>query len=500
MSTAVLIGSQTPRISSVPDYVSSSGQEAYELAESAGLLLDPWQRLCLEYSLGERPNGRWSAFEVGLIVPRQNGKGSVLEARELFGLFLGGEKLIIHTSHLFSTSLEHFRRLKGLIENTPDLQRQMKPGQSGGFSTPTGSAMIELRNGARLIFKARTKGSGRGLSGDLVVLDEAYELDEFQTEALMPTLLARPNPQLWYTSSPVLDTETGVPLTTMRKRGMKGTDPTLCYLEWSAAAEGAEQIQRALDDPQARAQANPALGMPRPNAPTAEKLDGLRQSMSNAGFAREILCIWPVAAGADWQVVSEADWLASTDDESTALDPVSFAIYVRPDRESTCIAAAGQRADGDLHMTIIELGPRTGWVPARAVELVRRWKPCRLVIDRSGAGASMIIEVDEALKKAKLDLRVTPMNTPEAGAAYGMVYDALTRTGDVPAWRLWHRSDQRLDDAMKCAVTRSLGREGTTWDVIMADGNLAPVATATQAVWGFVTRPPEPVGAWIMRG
>lgn len=500
MSTAVLIGSQTPRIASVPEYVSSSGQEAYELAESAGLYLDPWQRLCLEYSLGERADGRWSAFEVGLIVPRQNGKGSVLEARELFGLFLGGEKLIIHTSHLFSTSLEHFRRLKTLIEQTPDLQRQMKTGSGNGFSTPTGSAMIELRNGNRLIFKARTKGSGRGLSGDLVVLDEAYELDELQTEALMPTLLARSNSQLWYTSSPVLDAETGVPLTKMRQRGMRGGDPSLCYLEWSAKAEDEEEIRAALDDPAARAQANPALGMPRPNAPTAEKIEGLRRSMSDAGFAREILCIWPTADENNWQVVSESDWKASTDEQSAALDPVAFALYVRPDRDTTCIAAAGKRADGDMHMTIVELGPRTGWAPDRMVELVKRWKPLRVVIDRSGAGASMIFEVGEAFRKAGLELEVTPMNTVEAGQAYGMVYDALTRAETGPAWRLWHRPDVRLDDAMKGAVTRSLGREGTTWDVLNATGDLAPVVAATQAVWGFVTAPPPAPAPWVMRG
>lgn len=501
MSVATLIGSQTPRISSVPEYVSSSGQEAFELAESAGLYLDPWQRLVLEYSLGERADGRWSAFEVGLIVPRQNGKGSILEARELFGLFILGEELIIHTSHLMTTSMEHYKRIKSLIDQTPDLARQCKPGTDGGVGrTPAGSAEIELRNGNRLVFKARTKGSGRGLSGDLVVLDEAYELEALQLEALIPTLLARPNPQVWYTSSPVLDADTGIPLTTMRQRGIRGGDRTLCYLEWSAKAEGEEQIRLALDDPAARVQANPALGMPRPNAPTAEKLDGLRRGMSDAGFAREILCIWPVAADNNWQVVSEADWLASTDELSTGLDPLAFAVYVRPDRDTTCIAAAGKRADGDMHMTIVELGPRTGWVPGRVVELVKRWKPCRVVIDRSGAGASMIFEVGEALKAAKCDLEVTPMNTVEAGQAYGMVYDALTRAEGGPAWKLWHRSDVRLDTAMRGAVTRSLGREGTTWDVLNATGDLSPVVAATQAVWGFVTRPAELPAPWVMRG
>jgi phage terminase large subunit-like protein len=70
--------------------VSSRGREAVELAASAGLVLDEWQAFVLERALGVRENGKWAAFEVGLVVPRQNGKGGLLEARELAGLFVLG--------------------------------------------------------------------------------------------------------------------------------------------------------------------------------------------------------------------------------------------------------------------------------------------------------------------------------------------------------------------------------------------------------------------------
>src|SRR5439155_905388 len=76
-------GTQQPRICAFPQYAASSGAEAVELARMAKLGLDPWQELVLGHSLGERPDGSWAAFEVGLVVPRQNGKGTVLEAREL---------------------------------------------------------------------------------------------------------------------------------------------------------------------------------------------------------------------------------------------------------------------------------------------------------------------------------------------------------------------------------------------------------------------------------
>ena len=91
---------QQPRLLTTPQgAISSSGVEAAELAAAAGLFLDDWQRLALDVALGERADGRWAAFEVGLVVSRQNGKGSILEARELAGLFLFGGRLILHSAH-----------------------------------------------------------------------------------------------------------------------------------------------------------------------------------------------------------------------------------------------------------------------------------------------------------------------------------------------------------------------------------------------------------------
>src|ERR1035438_568518 len=104
------LGQQRPRVENIPQYVSSSGQEAIDLAATAGLDLDPWQQYVLTHSLGERQNGKFAAFAVGLVVSRQNGKGSILEARELAGLFLLGERLIIHSAHQFDTSIEAFNR------------------------------------------------------------------------------------------------------------------------------------------------------------------------------------------------------------------------------------------------------------------------------------------------------------------------------------------------------------------------------------------------------
>src|SRR5687768_13119072 len=93
-----LFGDQTPRILSSPQAPTSAGYEAIELAAEFGLVLDPWQELVLMETLKEREDGKWASFEVGLMVSRQNGKGSCLTAVELAGIFLFDEELILHTA------------------------------------------------------------------------------------------------------------------------------------------------------------------------------------------------------------------------------------------------------------------------------------------------------------------------------------------------------------------------------------------------------------------
>jgi hypothetical protein len=231
--SAVLLDVQAPRFRVRPERASSAGPEAVELAASAGLILDPWQEAWLDDALSETADGRWAAFEAALIVPRQNGKGSVLEALELAGLFLFDEQLILHSAHEFKTAQEAFRRVLTLIQSTPDLDRLVQR-----VRTSHGEEGVELRSGQRLRFVARSTGSGRGFSGDRVILDEAYNLSGDAMAALLPTLSARPNPQLIYTSSAPLDRDESAVLRRLCKRGRaqaRGEAPTsMTYTEFCA--------------------------------------------------------------------------------------------------------------------------------------------------------------------------------------------------------------------------------------------------------------------------
>lgn len=291
---ALLVGDQQPRISWLPPFdADSSGRNAVALAGEAGLALDPWQQLVLEGGL-RRCGGKWAAFETALIVARQNGKGAILEALELAALFLFPDvRLILHSAHEFKTAAEAFLRIRGLIEDNPDFDSQV-----ARIRTAAGAEAIELKDGKRLRFVARSSGSGRGFSSDLVILDEAYKLGDQEMAALLPTLSARPDPQVWYTSTAGFPTSAQLGL--VRGRGVKGGDPSLAFFEWSV-----DETDYDPADPRCWAQANPGLGI----RITEEYIAKERAALSPAEFARERLSIgdYPAAAGG-WETISEDAW------------------------------------------------------------------------------------------------------------------------------------------------------------------------------------------------
>jgi hypothetical protein len=143
-----LLGDQRPRLSSFPladDW--SQGEDAAELARQAGLVLDDWQRFVLRQALAMRGK-RWAAFEVGLILARQNGKGSCLEALSLAALFLFDDvDLILHSAHKFDTA-DAFQRVLGLIEKSGLRVRSRRCAVHGGVD--------RVRNGKRLRFIAES--------------------------------------------------------------------------------------------------------------------------------------------------------------------------------------------------------------------------------------------------------------------------------------------------------------------------------------------------------
>ncbi|MFD5975558.1 terminase [Streptomyces bacillaris] len=496
-----LYGWQEPPIQAAPGSVSSAGQEAIDLAASAGLQLDPWQQHILRVGMGERPDGSWSAFEVAVNVPRQNGKGGVIEARELWGLFIGGEELILHSAHEFKTAKNAFRRIERLIRGCPDLHKRVKR-----YWQTTGEEAIELHSGQMLRFIARSKGSGRGFSGHCNIMDEDMILGDNEMDALLPTMAAIPDPQIWYLGSAGIGAPS-VQLGRLRRRALAALeagqpDPSLAYFEWSVTPHLQECPPDCdkHDDPasdEAVLKSNPAIGYRLSLAKVANE----RATLSPAGYARERLGVgdYPSDEADTWQVIGEDAWRALVDGESRAADPVSFAIDVTPERSHASICVAGWNGEA-VHVEVIDNRPGTDWVVRKARELTERWSPRCWVMDPGSPAGSLIGELTEALKVDPDDTSEEPAllapivqtKTRDVVQAVGQFYDA------VAAGRIVHRDDAPLATALAGARKRDLG-EAWAWARRGVGVDITPLVGVTQARWGLfveIEEPEEEVEPW----
>jgi hypothetical protein len=495
MTVIDLAAAERPRFLQLPKFSTSAGDEAVDLARSAGLLLDPWQQFVLRSSLGERQDGRWAAFEVGLIVARQQGKGTVLEARELAGLVLFGEKVIMHTAHELKTSMKHFNRLIALFEASDDLAKRLKK-----VYRSNGKEGLTMANGAVLECIARSKGSGRGFTGDLVVLDEAYALTAEQMEATMPTMLAADNAQVWYTSSPPLDAVSGQVLMSVRDRAESGKTQRLAWFDYGLAGSLDRLDGIDLDD---RGNWFAALPSLRSGRIREENVQTMRDLLpTDAGFAREILGIWPPGLGKAFRIIPKEDWSDAEDHTSALVGDFVLSAAVSVDRSRAAIAAVGGREDGRVHMEITSTPIRSdnrngaGWVVPRLVEICRRQMPTLIVLDEFGPTGSLIPELQRALvEEFEADApEVLGLGTSAVARAWGQFYDGISGP-DLAGRNLRHIGQPELTAAVAGADTRALG-DGKAWDRRTPTVDITPVVACTHAVYGWSMRPGSDEGSF----
>ena len=448
-----------------PPFESTYGPAVADLAAMAGLVLDPEQRLALDLMFAEDADGKWSSFEFAIVCARQNMKTAVLQAAVLGDLFLLEDRLVIWTAHLFDTAQEAFRDIDNLISASHEMSRRVLK-----VNRANGDEGFEFKTGARLKFKARSKTAGRGLTGDKVILDEAFALSAGEMGALLPTMSARPNPQLRYASSAGL--ESSQFLRGIRDRGRRGGDPSLAYLEW-CAPEGSCADERcvhalgtpgcALDDPEMWRWANPAMD----RRISREHIASERRALATEPeeFARERLGWWsdPGLAEMPYPV---RDWAALVDSESqpTYAAPV-FAIDTNPIRTKSAIAVCCANTDGVQHVQLVDFESGTAWVPARVKELQDKYD-AEVVMAADSAASSLLPELE------KLGVRVTTANGRELTQACGSMFDALRDRS------FRHLGQSDLDDAVAMARKREF--EGA-WALARKGGDIAPLVAAVLA-------------------
>lgn len=509
-----------PAYSSVPDYASTIGPEVGELGRLASFGPDPEQQLALDGIFGRDELGRSAAFECACVACRQNLKTGLFKLTALGWLFLLDVRLVVWSAHEFATAEESFRDLDELIGGSDYLRPRVLRVHRGN-----GDEAIELKTGARLIFKARTKGGGRGLSGEKVILDEAFALRPFHMGALLPLMSAQPDPQVVMGSSACREDSNvlrrlvrrGRRAAAARAAGERLLDPRLLFQEWCApepaqACELGDDCDHepdtpgcGCDDPELWQLGNPALG----RRILVSTIESERQALPPGEFGRERMG-WhdaPVDESADPVLAPlRAKWPDLLDTDSQVEGRVALAVDVNPEASRSAVSVYGRRGDDVGHGEVIEDRAGTHWVVGRLVELCESWGPVALSLDPSGPAGRFL----KALRAERLDdgrpRFVEGDNDPAEGQTRLVLVSGQTYAqacgafaDDVANGRLVHIGQKQLDDALAGARTRPL-TDAWAWSRKSSSVNIAPLVSLTLARDGFAAfgGDEREVEAWVL--
>lgn len=464
--TAVLSGVQEPRYRPSTRKRSAHVDDCAFLADAYGLTPDPWQTTVLECWLATEKDGRMRAGRCGLAVPRQNGKNAILEMIELYFLVVLHRK-ILHTAHEVKTARKAFLRLAGFFENDrqwPELAALVKE-----IRRTNGQEAVVLHNGGSIEFIARSRGSGRGYTVDVLVCDEAQELTDEQLEALLPTISSAPSgdPQQIYTGTPPGPTSPGTVFRRMREAGIARKDPRLSWVEWSVAEVG------DIYDRHRVAATNPALGIRLQMSVIDDELG----QMTPEGYARERLGWWS-DHGHTPPAIPKPLWDACKVDKAPTGGKPSFGVKFSVDGERVSLAAAVAHGES-VHVEVIAQLPAASAMlgdKPLADWLAEVWRSasCIVVDGKSGSGA---LEAD--LVRLRVPTRAIRRPTvDQAVTAHKQFLDAVT------AGQLSHIGQAELNAAVLVATKREIGKlGGWGWQPI-GDGDVLDLEAATLAAWG----------------
>lgn len=434
-------GVQTPRVEVHPLFVSSVGDDAVSwVREVAGMTLFPWQEYVLRNMLNMRGDGKWAAPDVGLVVPRQNGKGEIIIARELFGLFMLREKKIVHTAHEFKSAKEGLVKLQAVIARNPDLASMVdiKTGNMdpGVYWKPSRRGEPSPR---AIQFLARSSGSGRGFTADFLVMDEAFAVSREMVDAMEPTMGAVPNAQtLWASSAGFAYSHH---LAALRKRAFEGDAESLAYFEWSV-----DESDFDPGDPREWAKANPSAGYLMSWDFLSRRFKTSKAGENLAGFAREHLGVWEMHASNS--ELPEAKWRRALVESSVIEgDRIVVSVDVSAARRAS-VVVTGVTADGRFQSEVVwndEVGPD---LVAAVSRLVERWDVLGVVLDASGPAGQWLGSLSEA------GVEVKALGLRQVAQADGAFKEK------VIAGRFVHVGQKVLDHAALSGVAK---RAGDLW-------------------------------------
>lgn len=419
------------------------GPRVTEVAAALGRPFLPWQQYVVDVALELDTDGELAYSEVVVVVPRQQGKSELLlpmQTHRCMGF--GPAQRVLYTTQTGDKARERWRDVwrprliespfSALFTSRLRLNAEAFLWQNGSVWTPGSTT-------------GKTSGTGDTL--DLGIMDEFWSREDDRTElGMRPAMQTRRNHQLWKVTmlpgpSRALPSQYHPLRKTMtagRARVEAGVNRGTAYFEWSAHPDSDPR------DPSTWWSCMPGLGLITPEKTIRDDMD----AFDLPDFMAEYLGIEPTVSTKQWQTISEKTWADLLDENSYPGHSIAFGVDTSPELKWTTIAMVARRADGDVHLEVVDRRPGLTWAEARLEELVDRWAPAAIGMARNSAASSLAPMIRQNHPEVPLRL----LSIPEVSNACGRFYAATGENPDAqPAYRVHHLGDPDLTAAVASA-------------------------------------------------
>lgn len=449
-----------PRHWVLPDGIVSTAFPSTErTCNRLGIFFDPWQQDLCRAILAKDENGKYAARFAVVSICRQAGKTFTIGALAFADAIKNPGSTTIWTAHRFKVARETFDEMCSLA-----VSAQMAP-HIERFTTGAGSETIYFKNGSRIMFAARERGTIRGLKNiSRLVLDEAQILTESSMSDLSPTLNTNPNAQIVAMGTPPKPGDPSLNFETWRSDALSGHSKSIFYAEFGADPDAPVEIEAPGFWEQVE-NANPSF----PHRTEKRAIELLRLSLINDDdFRREALGIWGVANKREPVFPAEL-WRSCERElmpEDLGLGAVAIASTL--DLKTTTLVGAG--VDGDeVWVKPLAHGEGTSWVLDRCRALCAE-HGCHVVVDSRGPAALFI----PLLEREEIPVRVTSTNdVTDACAGFEIL---------VREQFLRFTFSEVLESAVEGAVKRRV-RDRWAWGRQESDTDITALEAATFAAW-----------------
>lgn len=457
------MGNQQPSIRVVPDYSVTDGFDARKLLFVGGFDLDPWQSDVMNDWLAVE-NGFWVCRTCGGSVPRQNGKTGLIWGRASAGMLMYKEN-VLYTSHLQKTSTETFEEMASFFDSAK-LRKYVKD-----IKTALGREQIVLNSGARVKFLARTRNGGRGQHGDLLIFDEAQELEFNSQASFIPAISASRNPQVIYVGTPPDDDSAGVVFRGIRDKAIAGETSTTAWFEFSVPEIG------DVSDRSRWALTNPALG----RRILETTIEGELEQMPPETFARERLGWWtPVVERKVNYALDKEAWQACASSEMKPEGKTAYGVKFSVDGSVVALCGAVIGSNDITRISVIDIRPTALGVQWLADWLNQRYTKASCVVIDGKNGVDVLIEKIAPTWRAKGSIKRA--TSKDVIAAAGWLSDAVNAHALT-----WYDKQEALNDS---AITSTKRAISGGWG--FGGENSVPIEACALALYGVKTCKRDP--------